>query len=304
MSQHTIPYQQEQKVKTNGIHLSYDSFGDASNPPILLIMGLATQMIHWDTQFCQMLAAKGFWVIRFDNRDIGNSEKLHSAEVPNIPVLLAKQWIRGKMNVPYLLDDMAHDVFGLLDALNINKTHVVGVSMGGMIAQCMALMAPHRLLSLTSIMSTTGNRKLPKPKTSVSLQMIKPVPKEDQAYLAHAMEMWKTLHGGHFEFDTQRIKTLLIAAKNRSFYTKGIIRQLSAILASEDRTEKLKSLDLPTLVLHGDADPLVPVECGYATAKAIPNAKLKIYPGMGHTLPKELWADMIEEIYQLTQTRK
>lgn len=293
---------QEQFATANDITLCYDSFGDPSHPVMLLIMGLATQMIHWDNRFCQQLADEGYWVIRFDNRDIGKSSKIKGVKVPSKLSVLANQIFGKQLSVPYLLDDMAMDAFGLLDSLQIQQCHVVGVSMGGMIAQCMAIMAPERILSLTSIMSTTGNRSLPKAERAVMLKIMQPPPKEPQAYIQHALGLWKLLHGDVFKFEPERIEDLLIRARERSFYPAGIWRQTCAIIASPDRTAALGKLPMPSLVMHGAADKLVPVECGEATAAAIIHAKLKIYLGMGHTLPSELWASMIEEICLNAQT--
>ena len=292
----SVNYHPEAKTHVNGIELCFDCFGDKTNPPILLIMGLATQLIHWDEDFCKALASKGFFVIRFDNRDIGNSSKLHDLGTLSIPMLMAHGIFRRRAKAPYFLDDMARDAFGLLDHLGISNVHVVGVSMGGMIAQCMAISHPERVMSLTSIMSTTGAPGLPKPKASVSLKLAAPMPKDIEGYVRQGLKTWKLLHGDHFTFDTKRITRMLETAHKRCHYPPGIIRQLSAIILSGDRTEQLRSLTMPSLVLHGDIDPLVPLGCGEATAAAIPGAKLKIYEGMGHTLPSQLWQDMIDEI--------
>jgi pimeloyl-ACP methyl ester carboxylesterase len=286
----------ENIAEVNGLSLCYETFGERENPALLLIMGLGTQMIHWDERFCQLLADQGFWVIRFDNRDIGKSTKLSGVHVPGLPSVLANQWFGKRLRVPYHLENMAEDALALLDFLNIKSCHIVGVSMGGMIAQCMAIMAPSRVLSMTSIMSTTGNPKLPKPKKSVVLKIMQPPPKEQEAFIQYALKLWKLLHGDHYEFDHQRVKRLLINAKQRSYDPAGVWRQTCAIIAAADRTQKLAELKMPCLVLHGDADPLVPVECGKATAAAINGCKLKIFSGMGHTLPQPLWAEMIKEI--------
>lgn len=291
----------EQYAPANEIKLCYQTFGKQTDTPLLLIMGLATQMIHWDDLFCQQLADKGFWVIRFDNRDIGKSTKLSGARVPSMTKVLANQWFGKKLKVPYDLFTMAEDAIGLLDYLEVESANVVGVSMGGMIAQCMAIRYPKRVLSLTSIMSTTGNPKLPKPKKTVMLKVISPPPKDDDAFIDHSIKLWRLLHADIYDFDPLRTEDLLRRAKLRSYYPAGIWRQTCAILASADRTSMLQELTLPSLVMHGDADPLVPVECGIATAKALKNSKLKIYPGMGHTLPMSLWPDMIQHICNIAQ---
>lgn len=286
----------EALAQLKDITLCYQTFGEPCDPPILLIMGLGTQMIHWDERFCEQLSQRGFWVIRFDNRDIGKSTHFSKSAVPSLTSVLANQWFGKRLRVPYHLSDMADDALALLDHLEIAQCHLVGVSMGGMIAQCMAIQSPTRILSLTSIMSTTGNPKLPKPKKSVVLKIMQPPPKEHDAYILYALKLWKLLHGSHFEFDHQRIKNLLNTAKSRSYSPAGVWRQTCAIIATQDRTAKLKQLSLPSLVIHGDADPLVPVQCGIATSEAIPGSELKILPGMGHTLPHQLWSEMIDDI--------
>lgn len=298
----SIPYQPEKLIKANDIELCYDSFGDPENPAMLMIMGLATQLIHWDDDFCKTLAEKGFWVIRFDNRDIGKSTKFKHHPTPSITSFLAHQWFGRRFEAPYDLRDMAQDAFGLLDALSIQRAHIVGVSMGGMIGQTMAILNPQRVLSLTSIMSTTGARSLPRAKSSVSMKMLRPVPKDEDHYVQQALKMWQLLHGTHYPFEQDRIERLLRRARQRSFYPKGILRQLSAIIASGDRTKDLRKLNVPTLVMHGDIDPLVPYACGLATAEAIPGAKMKTLEGMGHTLPKQTWRQMIDEITALAKS--
>lgn len=286
-------------VELDQLSICYETFGDENDQPLLLIMGLGTQMIHWDERFCQQLASQGYWVIRFDNRDIGKSTKLSQLKAPSMPYVLANQLFGAKLKAPYDLNDMARDAFALLDHLNIDSCHVVGVSMGGMIAQCMAINAPHRVLSLTSIMSTTGDTSLPRAKKSFMLKVMQPPPKELDEYVQYATKLWRLLHADHFTFDQERIEKLMVRARERSFCPAGVWRQTCAILASPDRTKSLNTLRVPSLVLHGDLDPLVPLECGLATAKAIPDAKLKVFEGMGHTLPEQLWPSMIDEIRTL-----
>lgn len=293
---------QESYALVNEISICYQTFGQQTSPPLLLIMGLAAQQIHWDDNFCQQLADNGYWVIRFDNRDIGNSTKLENAKRPSMVSVLANQWFKRDLTAPYDLNDMATDAFGLLDHLQIKKCHLVGASMGGMIAQCMAILAPERVASLTSIMSTTGDRSLPKAKASVIAKIMKPVPKDEEGYVQHVLKMWRLLHGEHFEFDVARTEEFMRRARQRSFNPDGVWRQTCAIIASPDRTAMLEKLNVPSLVLHGDADPLVPVECGIATAKALPNCELKILKGMGHTLPRELWDEMIGAIAKLVNS--
>ena len=294
-----INYQGEQLVDANGLKLNFDSFGHQSDPAMILIMGLGTQMIFWHDEFCRQIASQGFRVIRFDNRDIGKSTWLHKAKLPGRWTTLSSILFNRKFTAPYLLDDMADDTLALMTALNIDAAHLVGASMGGMIAQCMALKAPQRVLSLTSIMSTTGNRALPKTSHAISFKLIAPVPKGPEKYLQHLLSIWKIIHGNHYPFDEKDVAELLQLAYQRGLNPLGVRRQFLAILASADRTSALSRLKVPALVVHGDLDPLVPVACGIATAEAIPKAKLKIFAGMGHTLPKALWQEIITDIVEL-----
>lgn len=298
-----VQHSPEQQISANGLLINFDSFGDKKNPPMILIMGLATQMIFWDEAFCRTLASHGFWVIRFDNRDIGKSTWLKQARVPGPMAFLMNVLFSKKLKSSYQLADLARDTLGLMDALDIAKAHIVGASMGGMIAQIIAIDAPHRILSLSSIMSTTGNRSLPRASNKTALQLLARPAMEKNAYVQQATAIWQILHGPHYPFERERIAKLLTHSRERGFNPAGISRQFAAILSSPDRTAVLKQLTLPTLVIHGDADPLVPVECGVATAKAIPGAKLKIYAGMGHTIPQELASDIIAEIIGLIKER-
>ena len=296
-----IQHHEAKQVSANGLQITYDSFGDPADPAMILIMGLGTQMIHWSDQFCQLLASNKLWVIRFDNRDIGKSTWLKNDPVPSVWDFISNSFFSKKVNAPYLLDDMADDTLALMDALNIHKAHLVGASMGGMIAQCIALKSPARVSTLTSIMSTTGDRSLPKPKTMVSAKLLKPVAKEIEQYIAQGLNVWLMLHGEHFPFDPQIVEKVMRESWQRGFNPAGVARQLSAIIDSPDRTVGLQKLQIPSLIIHGDNDPLVPVECGIATAAAIPGATLKILKGMGHTLPVQLWPQIVADIVRLTK---
>jgi pimeloyl-ACP methyl ester carboxylesterase len=296
-----IQYHLAQQANANGLQITYDSFGDLADPVIILIMGLGTQMIHWNDEFCELLARNNLRVIRFDNRDIGKSTWLTSSPVPSVLNFIGNSLFGKKVNAPYLLDDMADDTLALMDALNIGSAHLVGASMGGMIAQCIALKSPERVSSLTSIMSTTGNRSLPKAKARIGVKLLKPLAKEIDLYVAQSLEIWKMLHGEHFPFDKDRVEKVIRDSRHRGFNPAGVARQLSAIIDSPDRTNGLQQLQIPSLVIHGDSDPLVPVACGIATAQAIPNATLKILKGMGHTLPVQLWPQIVDEISTLTK---
>ena len=295
----SIIHHPEQLVTANNIHINYDSFGDKSHPAIVLIMGLATQMIYWDEQFCKLLASQGFWVIRFDNRDNGKSTWLDSNPPPTSLALLTNAVFKRPIGATYLLSDMMNDTVGLLDALHLESAHIVGASMGGMIAQEIAIHHPHRVKTLTSIMSTTGNRKLPKPSTAFSFKMLKPPPKDVNKAVTFGMHVWRLIQGEHYPFDQQKVLGLITRALQRGFNPAGNTRQLAAILDSPDRTQALNTLKVPSLIIHGEDDPLVLVACGYATAKAIPNAKIKTYPGMGHTIPSQLYDDISKQILDL-----
>jgi pimeloyl-ACP methyl ester carboxylesterase len=296
-----VQYHLAQQANANGLQITYDSFGDLADPVLILIMGLGTQMIHWNDEFCELLARNNLRIIRFDNRDIGKSTWLTSSPVPSVFNFIGNSLFGKKVNAPYLLDDMADDTLALMDALNVGSAHLVGASMGGMIAQCIALKSPERVRSLTSIMSTTGNRSLPKAKARIGVKLLKPLAKEIDLYVAQSLEIWKMLHGEHFPFDKDRVEKVIRDSRHRGFNPAGVARQLSAIIDSPDRTNGLQQLQIPSLVIHGDSDPLVPVACGIATAQAIPNATLKILKGMGHTLPVQLWPQIVDEISTLTK---
>jgi pimeloyl-ACP methyl ester carboxylesterase len=295
-----IQHHAAQQVSANGLQITYDSFGDPADPVIILIMGLGTQMIHWNDHFCQLLASKKLRVIRFDNRDIGKSTWLINDSVPSAVDFIGHILFNKKVNAPYLLDDMANDTLALMDALSVKKAHLVGASMGGMIAQCMALKSPNRISSLTSIMSTTGNRSLPKPKTRVSAKLLKSAAKDIEKYVVQSLSVWRMLHGEHFPFDQEGVEKMIRNSWQRGFNPAGVARQLSAIIDSPDRTTGLQKLQVPSLVIHGDIDPLVPVRCGIATAEAIPGATLKILKGMGHTLPMQLWPQIVDDIAEVS----
>ena len=291
-----VPHSDPARVRANGIELVYDTFGEASAPPMLLISGLGGQMIDWDEDFCAHLAARGYWVIRFDNRDVGLSTRLDELGVPDVLSLMQAQAQGGATLAPYTLRDMAGDAAGLLDALGVESAHVVGVSMGGMIAQEMAIHHPHRVRTLTSIMSTTGNPALPTPKPEALSVLLTPAPADREGYLVYSLHTWRVLRGPGFPDETERIQERAGRSFDRGLSPAGVGRQLAAVLASGSRHEALRSVAAPALVIHGDADPLVPVEGGIDTANAIPGAELLIIEGMGHDLPLPVAARVIEAI--------
>jgi pimeloyl-ACP methyl ester carboxylesterase len=291
-----VPHSDVGIAKANGIEIAYETFGDPSAKPMLLIMGLGFQMIVWDDEFCTQLATRGYWVIRFDNRDIGLSTRFDKADVPNIFTLLKSQEQSKAIHVPYTLSDMTDDVIGLLDALGIESAHVVGLSMGGMIGQIMAAKFSERIHTLTSIMSSTGDPGLPPPKSDAISVLLMPLPTERVAYIESCVRVWSVLSGPQFPVDETRVRKWAGQSHDRGLNPAGFARQFAAIIASGSRKEMLKSVTVPTMVFHGDADPLVPVECGIDTANTIPGAKLVIVKGMGHALPEALWPRAIDAI--------
>jgi pimeloyl-ACP methyl ester carboxylesterase len=296
MGMHNIPRTKPATARANGIELCYDTFGDAGAPPLLLIMGLGAQMIAWDDAFCVELAQRGYRVIRFDNRDIGLSTTFSQHGVPDVAKLFGAALMGQPIEVPYTLRDMAADTVGLMDALGIERAHVVGASMGGAIAQELAIHRPARLRTLTSIMSSTGEPGLPPPTQEAMEILMSPTPTDWEGYLARYLNTWRVLRGPGFPLDEARDRLRAAEVFARGLNPPGAARQLGAILASGNRKEALKAVKTPTLVIHGDADPLVRVEGGVATADAIPGAKLVVIPGMGHALPIPMWGQIIDAI--------
>jgi pimeloyl-ACP methyl ester carboxylesterase len=283
-------------AKTNGIELCYDSFGEPQAPPILLIMGLAAQMIAWDEEFCADLAARGYRVVRFDNRDAGRSTWLGGAGTPNISDALVAASQGMPIEAPYRLRDMAEDVVGLLDFLGISAAHIVGASMGGAIGQTLAIHHPARLLTLTSIMSTTSAPDLPPPTAEALEVLFSPAPSEETAYVEYYARTWRVLRAGGFPLDEARDATRARQIFARGLNPAGVARQMVALIASGSRREALSRVRVPTLVIHGDADPLVPVACGVDTAESVPGSKLMVIQGMGHALPIPFWPQIIDAI--------
>ncbi len=292
----TLPHQPPQLARANGIDLCYEIFGEAGAEPMLLIMGLGGQMIHWDDEFCRQLAARGFRVIRFDNRDIGHSTKLSGGKRLSPIELLKLRFFRIPVAAPYRLHDMAQDTVALMDVLGIESAHVVGQSMGGMIAQEMAISFPQRLRSLTSIMSTTGDPRLPPPSRAATAILMAPPPTTKEEYFARHARMWKVLRGGSFPEDEALDRRRAQRNYERGLHPAGVARQLRAVLASGSRKERLRAVKVPTLVVHGSADPLVHPAGGKDTAASIPGAKLVMIEGMGHALPIRMWPEIIEAI--------
>lgn len=291
-----LAHQPPQIISANGIDLCYEIFGDPAAEPLLLIMGLGAQMVLWDDEFCRQLAARGFRVIRFDNRDIGKSSKLSGGKRLTALELLKLRFLKIPVAAPYRLIDMAKDTVGLMDVLGIASAHLVGASMGGMIAQEVAISFPQRVRSLTSIMSTTGNPKIPPPSREAAAMLMAPPPNTREEYLERFGKTWKVLRVGSFPEDEAMDRSRAERCFERGLSPAGVGRQLRAILASGSRKERLHSVTTPTLVIHGTVDPLVRPEGGKDTAASIPGAKLLMVEGMGHALPIPMWPQIIGAI--------
>ena len=278
-----------------GIELEYDSFGSPGDPPLLLVMGFTAQMIGWDEEYCRMLAGRGHHVIRFDNRDCGLSTRLDGVEVDLTAVLGAALHGTGEMPaVPYLLSDMAADAIGLLDHLGLDRAHVMGASMGGMIVQTMAIEHPERIASLTSVMSTTGAPDVGRP-TPEAMEALLAEPPTDRAAYIESSSRW-AVWASRRHHDAERARESAAASYDRAFYPEGGSRQMAAILASGDRTERLSGVTAPTLVIHGTDDTLIHPSGGEATAAAIPGARLLMVDDMGHDHPPALWPLLVDAI--------
>jgi pimeloyl-ACP methyl ester carboxylesterase len=283
-------------ARANGMDIAYQTFGNEDAAPLFLIMGLGSQMVLWDGEFCRQLAGSGYRVIRFDNRDVGLSTKLDWMPVPESTTVAAALH-RGETPVlPYTLEDMAVDTTELLRALGYDRAHIVGESMGGMIGQIMAIHFPDRLRSLTSIMSSTGSPLLPPPRPEVLEILYAPFPTDHDGYLESFVRAFKILSGPTLPLNESLARKWAEQSYARGLNPAGVARQFAAIMAAGDRTEKLKSVSVSTLVIHGEADPLLPVECGLATAASIPGSRLKIIQGMGHALPEAVWPQIVAEI--------
>ena len=274
----------EQFTKANGIEICYETFGDKGNPTVLFVMGLGAQMIAWPDIYMNGMVEAGYHVVRYDNRDVGLSQKFDDAGMPDFQALV-KDLVAGKTpEVPYYLADMAADGISLMDALGIDKAHIIGASMGGMIVQQMVIDAPERVTSMVSIMSTTGDPSVPQATEEAMAVLTTPAPDTNdiEVLVDHAMKNRRVIGGDGFEDNIEEARTLAARIIKRSVYPVGAARQRAGIMASGSRTEALKSVTVPTLVIHGDNDPLVRVEGGIHTAETIPGARLEILEGMGH----------------------
>jgi pimeloyl-ACP methyl ester carboxylesterase len=282
----------EQFVRVGAVELCHEAFGEPTAEPLLLIMGLGTQMVGWPDDFCRDLADRGFYVVRFDNRDIGRSTHLDHLPTPTVGQLLR----RSKRGAPYCLEDMAADAAGLLAALDLAPAHVVGASMGGMIAQCLAAAHPGSVRSLCSIMSTTGNRWAGQPALRLYPYLLRRAPGDRERFIEHTVRLLRAIGSTGFDQNEDDIRRVAALSYDRGANGPGTGRQLAAILASGDRTAAVRRITAPTVVIHGTADRLVRPSGGRATAKAIRGAELVTIPGMGHDLPRAAWPRIIDAI--------
>ena len=283
-------------AKANGIELCYETFGKRTDPPLVLIMGLATQMILWNEDFCAELARQGRWVVRFDNRDMGLSTRFTEDKTPSMAAIFAGAAIGRPPTARYTLLDMAKDTIGLFDALGIDRADVVGASMGGAIAMEMALNFPERLRTITLIMAPSGDPKSPPPTAAAMANLIKPRPTDRESFVRSFVETWRVLAADHFPFDEVLTTWEGETSYERGINPPGVARQMLAIIASGDRLAKLHTLQVPTLVIHGTLDPLVRLEIGLEVAKTIPGATLVVIDGMGHSLPRGAWPQILDAI--------
>ena len=278
------------RVAANGLEIECEVSGDAAAEPMLLIMGLGMQLTAWPDEFLKALVDKGFRPITFDNRDIGLSTKLDATGMPNLLAAGMLNALGLPIRAPYLIRDRANDAVGLLDALHIERCHVVGVSMGGMIAQQLAAMSPARVRSLALVMTTSGARRLPGPTARARRALLSRPrnPHDVESRIDHAMGIWRMIGSPAYPVSDEALRAKVGRSVRRSYHPQGVARQLVAVAASGDRSPLLARISAPTLVLHGRDDPLVPVACGVDLANKIPGARLEVVDGMGHDLPLPL----------------
>lgn len=286
-------------TEANGIKLFYEDVGHGA--PVLLIMGLGSQIVHWEPTLIEGLVARGFRVITYDNRDVGESTRMHHLRVPTVRSLLVRSLLGMSIDAPYTLRDMARDGVGLLDALNIETAHIIGVSMGGMIGQQLAIDHPSRVLSLTSIMSHPGDALSRVASPRAIRALFAPMPRDRQGAIERYVAVRRALAGPGFPFNEHGYRHRAGLAYDRSIYPRGFMRQIAAIAAAPNRIPALRNIHIPALVVHGTHDPLVRPRGGRATANALPNARLFTVPGLGHELPPQLTPLLLEEIVAVTK---
>jgi pimeloyl-ACP methyl ester carboxylesterase len=290
------------KAPANGIEIEYACYGHEDARPLLLLRGLGTQLIQWDPRLCERIASAGHRLVIFDNRDVGLSTHLSEAAVPELGGVARALAEDRRPEVPYTVDDMADDVVGLMDALAFASVHVAGISMGGMIAQQVAIRHPQRVRSLTSIMSSTSEPGLPAPTPEAQAALMEPAPKERKAYQEYSVRTARCFAGDGFPFDAEAQRELAGRVFDRAFDPDGVGRQMAAVVASGSRHEALARVRTPALVIHGSADPLIPPAGGEATARAIPGARLELIEGMGHDLPEGAWPALVDAITAHTRS--
>lgn len=280
-----------------GLRLAYETFGEPSAPPILMVMGLGTQMIAWPDEVCETLAERGYYVVRFDNRDTGLSTHLHSLPAPRPAQVMLR-----RCRPPYTIDDMADDTVALMDALDLPSVHLVGASMGGFIAQTVAIRHPQRVRSLTLMMTSTGSRWVGFPKPRLVAALARRRRATDRAAAVEAVLTTFDLIGSRgFGMDEAYLRDLAGRSYDRAYDPHGYLRQLAAVIGQRNRTRDLRRIRMPTVVIHGSADPLVQPSGGRALARAIPGARLVRFAGMGHDLPRPLWPQFVEEILRVAR---
>ena len=285
------------QVTANGIQIEVETHGDPANPPLMIIMGLGSQLTHWPDELVDAFVEDGFYVIRHDNRDVGLSQKFDEAGIPSPQDVIGKILNGEDPGLAYTLPDMAADAIGVLDALNIDKAHIMGVSMGGMIVQEMAADYPDRILSMTSIMSTTGRPGLPQATPEANAVLMTPPPSSERDdVIEHTVKNRKVIGSPGFPTDDDRAREYAARNFDRCYHPQGVARQLCGVIGSPSRLEKLEKVATPTLVIHGKDDPLVPVEGGIDTAKTIPGARLELIDGYGHDVPVQLVPQLVELI--------
>jgi len=288
-------------VQANGIQIEYDTFGRRSDRPLLLVMGLGAQMIHWREEFCEQLANAGHFVVRYDNRDVGLSTKFDAAGLPDIPAIMTQMAAGQPVSAPYTLNDMADDGIGLMDALDLPAAHICGASMGGMIVQAMAIRQPRRIKSVTSIMSSTGNRELPPAKPEAMAALMSPAGTNRDEVAERSVAVSKVIGSPAYPADPDEARARAIEAYERAFYPIGVARHMAAVASHGDRKPALLQLEVPALIIHGKADPLVPIEGGLDTHEALRGSQLMLIDGMGHDLPKQVWSQIVSGIAALTK---
>jgi pimeloyl-ACP methyl ester carboxylesterase len=277
---------------STGIEIEYDTMGDAGAPTLVLVMGFSMQLVAWDPRFCELLAGRGYRVVRFDNRDVGKSTKLARAGMPEFPRIMAGD----RSAAPYGIEDMADDLGALVAALGVPAAHLVGASMGGFIVQETAIRHPGRVLSVTSIMSSTGDRTVGTPRPDALAAIMAPPPLDRAGAIERAVSIVRVIGSPGFPFDEDRVRRRAAEAYDRDHDPAGAARQAAAIFTQRDRTADLARVRAPTLVLHGADDPLIHVSGAEATARAVPGARLVVVPGMGHDLPEPAWPTLVDAI--------